>query len=301
GIVRHGLGEARGDLLEALEERARVPYGFLHIALHVLGGIELWLLRQIAHARARRGPGFALKVVIHAGHDPEERRLAGAVGAEHPDLGAGVEGEPDAIEDDARRWNHLAQVFHDVDELWRHECSQEMGMKKGEWPAGVGTRGQTRGRSSNPTEPCRCLQLPLLLVPAHPFRARFEPEQREGGRSRIGERLATLGVAYDGIHVQAEIVGAKVRQMTRRLVHLRRHAVAVARLGVHEAAREEDEPVIELAPGRAPDMLERFVALPVLAPVETVHELRKGRRQWRMRHRRHDWRAISGMVAYRYV
>src|SRR5690606_9682407 len=36
----------------------------------------------------------------------------------HPDLGAGVEGEPDILQDDPVRRNHLGQPLHHVNELW---------------------------------------------------------------------------------------------------------------------------------------------------------------------------------------
>ena len=45
---------------------------------------------------AGREPGLAGVAVVLARHDPQQRRLAGAVGAEHADLGARVEGEVDA-------------------------------------------------------------------------------------------------------------------------------------------------------------------------------------------------------------
>jgi hypothetical protein len=55
----------------------------------VLSGIELRLLRQVADLDAGHGHGFALDLLVDAGHDPQQRGLARAVQAEHADLGAG--------------------------------------------------------------------------------------------------------------------------------------------------------------------------------------------------------------------
>ncbi len=68
-------------------------------------------------------PRFALKVVIDAGHDAQQRRFSRAVRAEDADLGAVVEGQPDAAQDLPRRRDDLAQVFHDIDERRRSHVS----------------------------------------------------------------------------------------------------------------------------------------------------------------------------------
>ena len=68
------------------------------IAAHILGGIELRLLRQIANADALGRPGLAGEFLVLPGHDPHQRRLAGAVDADDADLGAGKEGEPDVLQ-----------------------------------------------------------------------------------------------------------------------------------------------------------------------------------------------------------
>ena len=62
------------------------------------------------------GAGLADEVLVHARHDAQQRALAGAVGAEHADLRAGEEGQPDALEDLALRRDHLAEVLHREDE-----------------------------------------------------------------------------------------------------------------------------------------------------------------------------------------
>src|SRR5207249_4828005 len=70
------------------------------------------------------------------GHDPQQRRLAGTIGAEDGDLGVGIKGEPDVVKDDPRRRNDLAQAFHDVDERNGHGAwmeSEEWNLRGGRW------------------------------------------------------------------------------------------------------------------------------------------------------------------------
>ncbi len=82
--------------------------------------IELRLLRQVAHLHPVGNPRLALKVVVHPGHDAQQARLAGAVGAEHADLGAVVEGQPDPTQNLPLGRDDFAQILHDVDELRGH-------------------------------------------------------------------------------------------------------------------------------------------------------------------------------------
>ena len=87
------LGVVRGELVEAVEQRLGLGDAVLDVAEHVLALVEVGLLLEHPDARARRERGLAAVLLIDAGHDPQQRRLAGAVVAEHPDLGARVEGE----------------------------------------------------------------------------------------------------------------------------------------------------------------------------------------------------------------
>jgi hypothetical protein len=64
-----------------------------------LGRIELWLLLEQADGRAGRQLRLAAILLVDPGHDPQQRRLAGAVEAEHADLGAREERERDVLED----------------------------------------------------------------------------------------------------------------------------------------------------------------------------------------------------------
>ena len=63
--------------------------------------------------------GLAVEVLVDAGHDPQQRALAGAVAAQHADLGAGIEREPDILEHLALA-DLLGQRGHLIDVLLRH-------------------------------------------------------------------------------------------------------------------------------------------------------------------------------------
>ncbi len=69
-----------------------------HVALDVLGRVELWLLGEVADGEARGQAGLAGVAVVEAGHDLQQRRLARAVDAEHADLGARVERQRDVLQ-----------------------------------------------------------------------------------------------------------------------------------------------------------------------------------------------------------
>ena len=70
-----------------------------HVALDVLRRVELRLLAQVADGEARGQAGLAAEAVVEAGHDPQQARLAGAVGPDDADLGARVERDRDVLED----------------------------------------------------------------------------------------------------------------------------------------------------------------------------------------------------------
>ena len=70
------------------EQRAGLGDALVDVLLDGLGRIELRLLRQVADLEARRRPRLAEELLVDARHDAEQRALAGAVVAEHADLGA---------------------------------------------------------------------------------------------------------------------------------------------------------------------------------------------------------------------
>ena len=78
---------------------------------------SLRLLLQVADARALGDEAFADELGIDAGHDPQQRRLARAVDAEHADLGVRVERQMDVIQHLLAGRIGLGQTLHMIDEL----------------------------------------------------------------------------------------------------------------------------------------------------------------------------------------
>ena len=63
-------------------------HAVLDVAAHVLGLVQLRLLLEQPDGGAGRELRLAAVLLVLPGHDPQQRRLAGAVEAEHADLGA---------------------------------------------------------------------------------------------------------------------------------------------------------------------------------------------------------------------
>jgi hypothetical protein len=123
GVVFQGLGEARRDLLEAVEQGPHLGDPLLHAGLDGLVRIELGLLGQVTDADVVGMPGLPREVAIEAGHDAQQRALAGPVRAKDADLRARQEGQRDPVEDDAALAHHLAQIFEREHELVGHDPS----------------------------------------------------------------------------------------------------------------------------------------------------------------------------------
>ena len=64
--------------------------------------------------------GLAREVLVHAGHDAQQRALAGPVAAQDADLGRRVERQPDALQDLLALRRDLAEVLHGEDVLRCH-------------------------------------------------------------------------------------------------------------------------------------------------------------------------------------
>ena len=67
----------------------------LDVAAHVLGRVELGLLLRAGRRSRPAASSPRPRGLLDAGHDPQQRRLAGAVRPEHADLRAGQERERD--------------------------------------------------------------------------------------------------------------------------------------------------------------------------------------------------------------
>ena len=113
--VRVGLRERGRDRVEAVEQIAQLAHAVLDVSAHVLGGVELGLLLEKADGRAGVQLGDARRRLLEPCHDPEQRRLAGAVRAEHADLRPGQERERDVRQHLPLRAVELVDPVHRVD------------------------------------------------------------------------------------------------------------------------------------------------------------------------------------------
>ena len=80
------------------EERAGLGDPFLHVAAHILRGIQARFLRQVADPDVPGDHRRAHEISVQSAQDTEERGFAGTVGADDADLGAVEEGERDIVE-----------------------------------------------------------------------------------------------------------------------------------------------------------------------------------------------------------
>ena len=118
-VVGHRLGEFLADLVETVQQLDGLAETFLDIAAHVLLGIQLGLLRQVADLDACLRASLAFEFLVDAGHDAQHRRLASAIEAKHAYFCAGEEGERDVTDDESFRRHDLGHAIHRVDVL-RH-------------------------------------------------------------------------------------------------------------------------------------------------------------------------------------
>ena len=119
--VGHVLAELHRDCPRSAASSARVsatPSSTFSLTVFV--GSSCGSCAQVADLEARRRPRLAEEVLVDARHDAQQRALAGAVVAEHADLRARIERQPDAFQDLALRRHELAQILHHVRVLGGH-------------------------------------------------------------------------------------------------------------------------------------------------------------------------------------
>ena len=127
-LVEHALHLALGEafakleiqLVEPLEQGARICHALLDISEHVLRRIEHGLLREVPDADSLGGSRLASRGFLDARHDAEQGALSGAVQPEHTDFGAREKREPDPLQNLAVRGIDLAEVLHREDVLMSH-------------------------------------------------------------------------------------------------------------------------------------------------------------------------------------
>ena len=147
-----GLGERRGDRSEAVEEVAELADAVLDVPADVLRRVELGLLREEPDRRLRVELGDARRRLLEPGHDPEQRRLAGAVRAEHADFRAVQERQRDVRQDLALGAVVLVGPVHRVDHVRAHRSTQASGAL-----ARARAPGDVRGLALPSARDGRCL------------------------------------------------------------------------------------------------------------------------------------------------
>ena len=118
-LVGGFVGIVHRQFVVAIEDRLLLGDAQHDVLAHGLAGVELRLLFEVADAGALGDPGLAVIFLVEAGHDPQQGRFAGAVDAEHADLGVRVERQMDVIEHLPGRVA-LGQTLHEIDELTGH-------------------------------------------------------------------------------------------------------------------------------------------------------------------------------------
>uniref|UniRef100_A0A6J5ZXT5 Unannotated protein n=1 Tax=freshwater metagenome TaxID=449393 RepID=A0A6J5ZXT5_9ZZZZ len=118
------VGVVGCEFVEAVEQGARFGDSHFDVALDVLLGIELRLLLEQAYAGAGSQIGIAAVVIVVAGHDLQDARLARAVVTEHADLGARIERKRNIAEHGLIRRISLGQLVHREDVLVSHRAKR---------------------------------------------------------------------------------------------------------------------------------------------------------------------------------
>ena len=124
-VVGVGVGPGGHDRVVLVDQGLDLGHAVEHVALDVLGRVELGLLAEIADREAGRQPRLAHEPVIEPGHDPQQGRLAGAVGPDDADLGARVERQRDVLEDGAVGRVVPGEPVRAVDEFGGHAVRVE--------------------------------------------------------------------------------------------------------------------------------------------------------------------------------
>ena len=175
--VRVGLGHLLADGVEALDLLEQLAHALLDVLQDGLGLVQRRLLQQDADAVAGAEARLAVGGLVQPRHDLQDRRLAGAVGADHADLRARVEAHGDVIEDDLVA-HGLAGLVHRVDEL----C--QCGVLVGRWSVCGGLTGAPHCGAAR--ESSRCPTLPRPSAPRPRGREHLPAGPREGRGQSIG-------------------------------------------------------------------------------------------------------------------
>ncbi len=116
-IIVQRFAELHADLVEAVQQLLRLGDALLDVAAHVLVRIQFRFLGQVADLDAGLRARLAVEFLFHAGHDFQQRGLAGTVQAQHADLGAREKGQADVTQDVPLGRHDLGDPIHGVDVL----------------------------------------------------------------------------------------------------------------------------------------------------------------------------------------
>src|SRR6185312_16852972 len=105
-----------GHLVEPVELDLDVAQTLHHVAANGLLLVQRRLLLQDADGGTGGQEGVTIVRLVQTGHDPQDARLAGPVGAYDTDLGARIEAQRDVVQDHLVAVR-LADLLHRVDEL----------------------------------------------------------------------------------------------------------------------------------------------------------------------------------------
>ena len=119
--VRFGIGGVH-RFQQRLCVKGFAQAGF-HFLAHGFFRIQLRFLRQVADVQARHRACFALDVGVDACHDFQQGGFAGAVQAQHADLGAREEGQRNVLQNLTFRWDDFAHAVHGIDVIGHGMCS----------------------------------------------------------------------------------------------------------------------------------------------------------------------------------
>ena len=119
-VVGVGVGPLGHDRVVLVDQGLDLVDAVEHVALDVLGRVEVGLLAQVADCEAGGEPRLADEPVVEPGHDLEEARLAGPVRPDDADLGARVERDRDVLEHGPVRRVVPGELVGRVDEFGGH-------------------------------------------------------------------------------------------------------------------------------------------------------------------------------------
>jgi len=109
-VVRHLFAKLGVDLFKLFQQIDSLLYGFFHNFAYRSRIVYQRFLLQIADRIARRENGLAVKLLVHARQNAQQRRFARAVETDHADLGSIEIGKVNVFEN-----RPLVVIFADAD------------------------------------------------------------------------------------------------------------------------------------------------------------------------------------------